>query len=131
MSNMYKRIEALCKYKNINVTALCKELGISRSSLSELNAGRTKTLSSDYVAKIAGFFNVSTDYLIHGKTHDESLSPLHSLEGLNPVEDMAYFKIMSSAKKDGLSPGDIEVALDFIRRARLQDATTKGEKGQK
>lgn len=51
MSTMYERIDALCKKRETNVTAMCRELEISRSSLSELSSGRSKTLSAEKTAK--------------------------------------------------------------------------------
>lgn len=64
MSTMYERIDALCKKRETNVTAMCRELEISRSSLSELSSGRSKTLSAEKTAKIATYFGVSVDYLL-------------------------------------------------------------------
>lgn len=63
MSDLYNKIENLCKRENITITQLCKDLNISRSSLSELNAGRTKQLSVSVMRKIADYFNVSVDWL--------------------------------------------------------------------
>ena len=66
MSELYKRIEDLCKNNGISITAMCKEAGVSRGSLTDLKQGRSKKLSSDAVSKIAAFFNVSTDYILNG-----------------------------------------------------------------
>lgn len=62
MSNLYNKIESLCNQENITITQLYKELNISRSSLSELNAGRTKQLSVTVMRKISDYFNVSVDW---------------------------------------------------------------------
>ena len=64
MADMYSKIEQLCKENNTNITAMCRLLDISRSTLSELKAGRTKTLSAEYTTKIASYFHVSADYLL-------------------------------------------------------------------
>ncbi|MBQ9384673.1 MAG: helix-turn-helix transcriptional regulator [Ruminiclostridium sp.] len=71
MSNLYNKIENLCNQANITITQLCKELNISRSSLSELNAGRTKQLSVAVMRKISEYFNVSVDWLA-GSTEPRS-----------------------------------------------------------
>lgn len=63
MSNLYKNIECLCAQNDSNVTQLCKEVGISRSTLSELSAGRTKDLSSEVKRKIAQYFWVNVEFL--------------------------------------------------------------------
>lgn len=67
MSELYNRIDVLCKERDIDITKMCRELNISRSSLSELKSGRVKSLSTATLTKIADFFNVSVSFLI-GKT---------------------------------------------------------------
>lgn len=71
MDTMYKRIDNLCKSNGISVAKMCKELKITRSCLSELNAGRTQTLSAINTNKIAKFFEVSSEYLTDGVENDE------------------------------------------------------------
>lgn len=72
MSSMYATIDRLCKEQGVNVTAMCRELKITRSALSELKSGRTRSLSSDYTAKIASYFNVSVDWLMGRGTSEQS-----------------------------------------------------------
>lgn len=67
MTEIYMRIENLCKEKGINITALCSACGISRASLSDYKNGRKKTLSADTLSKIAEYFNVSVDFLYGGE----------------------------------------------------------------
>lgn len=64
MSELYNRIENLCSQKNITVTAMCRESGASRASLSDLKVGRKQSLSADTLSKISSFFGVSIDYLL-------------------------------------------------------------------
>ena len=63
MSNLYNQIDALCKQNNTNITKICNELDLSRSSLSELKSGRTRNLSSESKKKIAMYFNIDMEYL--------------------------------------------------------------------
>jgi transcriptional regulator with XRE-family HTH domain len=63
MSNLYKNIECLCAQNNLNITQLCREINVSRSTLSELSAGRTKDLSSEVKRKIAQYFLVNIEFL--------------------------------------------------------------------
>ena len=63
MSDLYKRIDTLCKERNINITTMCKESGASRGSLSDLKFGRKQNLSIDTLDKISSYFGVSVDYL--------------------------------------------------------------------
>lgn len=64
MSELYNLIENLCKKNGTNITATCKEAKISRAPLTELKMGRSKTLSSATLSKIASYFGVSVDYLL-------------------------------------------------------------------
>lgn len=75
---MYKRIEDLCKGKGTNITAMCKELKITRASLSELKSGRSKSLSAESLVKISEYFNVSLHYLTNG---DQKEKPTAKTEG--------------------------------------------------
>ena len=66
MPEIYDRIEKLCKEKEVNVTLMCKECKIPRASLSDYKKGRIQSLSAKTLAKIAGYFGVSVDYLYGG-----------------------------------------------------------------
>ncbi len=59
----YAKIKELCGKRNINITGLCSECDIPRSTLSDLANGRTKSLSFEKLSKIADYFGVSIDYL--------------------------------------------------------------------
>lgn len=60
--NMYEKIQDLCNEKGIKIAQLCKAAGIPKSTISELKQGRTKTLSTQTLSKIAQYFNVSLGY---------------------------------------------------------------------
>ena len=62
MLKMHNKIQFLCDQKGIKVAQLCKEAGIPKSTISDLKNGRTKTLSTQTLKKIANYFNVSLDY---------------------------------------------------------------------
>lgn len=67
MSDLYSNIHTLCEKEGIKDGTLCASIGIRRSFLSELKAGRTKSLSAEVLSKIASYFNVSVDYLLNGE----------------------------------------------------------------
>ncbi len=64
MGKMYGIIDSLCKQRGKNVTQMCRELGISRSVMSELSSGRTQRLSAKNSALVAGYLGVSVEYLL-------------------------------------------------------------------
>ena len=63
MSELYNRIDQICKARGTNITALCKKAGVGRATLSELNAGRTKTLTLETARKLADALEVSINFL--------------------------------------------------------------------
>lgn len=64
MSELYDRIELLCKTNGESITAMCKAAGASRASLSDLKVGRKQSLSADTLSKIAAHFQVTVDHLL-------------------------------------------------------------------
>lgn len=102
--NTYSIIQQLCSNAGTTVSAMCRHLGISPSTLSELKAGRTKALSAPAMSRIAEYFHVSTDYLL-GKSQpnaqEAALSPL-------------YFRFGKKAQEMGLSEQDLQFMLNFM-----------------
>jgi SOS-response transcriptional repressor LexA/plasmid maintenance system antidote protein VapI len=64
MASMYDQIKFLCDEKEISISELCKEIGIGRSTMTELKSARTRSLSSETVAKIGYYFDVPIEYLL-------------------------------------------------------------------
>lgn len=108
MSDLYRKIEDLCKKRGVNVTQMCKESGASRASITDLKMGRKQALSSMTLSKIANYFNVSVDYLIgteqkektpskigEGKHHIPDEETLKLLELLENREDIRYLAAAS------------------------------------
>lgn len=80
MNSTYERIEQLCKQHNTNVTKMCRDLRIPRTSLSEMKAGRIKSISADKVAKIADYFGVSALYITDGIVDGENPSEQNPID---------------------------------------------------
>ena len=64
MSDLYEKIQALCRSRGINVTVMCRECGASRGALGDLKAGKKASLSAETLRKISEYFSVSIDYLL-------------------------------------------------------------------
>ena len=64
---VYDLIEELCMKNGINVTTLCRECNIPRSSLTDYKKGRIKSLSTDTLCKIADYFEEDIDFLLGRK----------------------------------------------------------------
>lgn len=119
MSDMYDRIQALCAERGINITEMCKTLNISRSSLSELKAGRTRQLTLETLAPIAAYFGTTTDYLA-GKTDERSPQAPPQVdpelaELLTYYRDNAALRLLFNLAK-GATQADLIEAAEIIER---------------
>lgn len=76
MSKMYDAIRELCRSRGINVTQLCRELGIPRSTLSELSTGRTRQLGLRHATRIAEYFGVPVDALTGANAPPQDVAAL-------------------------------------------------------
>lgn len=65
MSELYKRIEALCQKEGITITEMCRRAGVPRANLTELKMGRQQTLGMTALERISKYFKVSVVSLIH------------------------------------------------------------------
>lgn len=63
---MYEIINELCKKNNISITKLCEMITNSSGNLATWKKGYMR---SDYLQKVAEYFNVSVDYLL-GRTQE-------------------------------------------------------------
>lgn len=92
-----QRLIDLREQKNITQQELADELGITRQSLS-LYEKAERTINIELLAKIADFFNVSTDYLM-GRTNtatlDESIQTACKVTGLSEkaINNITSFKL--------------------------------------
>ena len=95
MNEMYKRIESLCKSRGMTITSLCRAVGVSRATLSELKSGRTSALSVVTLDKIASYFGVPVNSLISDQSlsYDELLYLTTKDAGLEKAEKVLMWKL--------------------------------------
>lgn len=93
MSELYNRIDKLCKDRGINVTKLCREAKINRSTLSELNKGRTKNLSYNVSKKIADYFGIPLSEVYDGE-EPKKIRPI-DLFAVNPRKMLEAVDLLS------------------------------------
>lgn len=115
MSELYCRIETLCKDRKVSITTVCKESGASRASLSDLKAGRKQSLSAETLSKLADWFGVSVDSLL-GKENP----PAESGRSVSD-EDIKF----------ALFGGDGEITEEMYREVRDFAAFVKRREAQK
>lgn len=70
MFEAFERIKELAKKRGVNLQKISEDLGFSTNYLYSLK--NKKTPSAEHIAKIAEYFNVSTDYIL-GRTDNPNL----------------------------------------------------------
>ena len=75
MCTLYNRIQALCKSRGVSGSRMCLDLGLSKSTLSDIKSGRKKGVSTDTAKKIASYFNVSVGYLLGEEEKEKPTIP--------------------------------------------------------
>ena len=71
MCTLYERIIDLCKERGVTGSRMCLDLGLSKSTLSNMKSGRTAGLSAVTAQKIAAYFGVSVGYLLGEEEKEE------------------------------------------------------------
>jgi transcriptional regulator with XRE-family HTH domain len=64
MVTLYERLHSLCEEKGIKGAKMCRDLGLSKSVMTDLKSGRKKTVNAETAQKIASYFGVSVGYLL-------------------------------------------------------------------
>ena len=72
MCTLYERITELCKEKNVSRSRMCLDLGLSKSTMSNMKNGRQAGISTETAQKIASYFNVSVGFLLGEEELDEN-----------------------------------------------------------
>jgi len=80
MCTLYDRIQSLCKSKGVSGSRMCLDLGLSKSTLSDIKSGRKKGVSTDTAAKMASYLNVTVGYLLG---EEEKEKPTAQGDGLS------------------------------------------------
>lgn len=100
MCTLHNRIQELCKSKGISGSRMCLDLGMSKSTLSDLKSGRKKGLNADTAHKIATYLGVSVGYLL-GES-EEKEEPIVQDDGLteNQIKLMQFAKSVPDDKAE-------------------------------
>ena len=100
MENLYDRIIGLCNEKGIKGGKLCSDIGISKSTLTDLKMGRKSGLSATNAQKIASYFGVTVGYLIGENEPAYEISYLQAVNKLTElVQDQEFIELYASYRK--------------------------------
>ena len=112
MNILHKNIIDLCSAAGIKPGKMCDDLGISRSMMSSLAAGRKKTLSAETLAKIAKYFGVSVEYLLGLEGNGTENRTVEMLQSLRDA-DRALLEVAR-----GMDENAVYAAAEFIKQLK-------------
>lgn len=98
------RIRELANGRGLSLPNLESKLGFGNGTIVKWDKASPNT---DKLQKVADYFAVSVDYLLGRQEMSES--------------DKAFFRVMKKAQEKGYDPDDIDLAMDFLDRARKRD----------
>ena len=83
MCTLHSRIIELCKERGVSGSRMCLDLGMSKSTMSDLKSGRKKSFTAETAHKIASYLNVSVGYLLGEEEKDEKKEQPIEYDGLS------------------------------------------------
>jgi len=104
MADMYKIIDELLKENGITGARMSKDLGMSRSFMTELRKGRARSVRAETAEKIADYLGVSINYLL-GKEESSPAPSLTARDRRDIARDLEAF-IADMDRGDLMFDGD-------------------------
>ncbi|MCL2376437.1 MAG: helix-turn-helix domain-containing protein [Defluviitaleaceae bacterium] len=101
------KVKELREKKGMKQAELAQALEVSQGTLSNWERG-VHNPDNKALGQLAKIFECSVDYLLG---HSEIRKPLNDL----------YMRVMQDAKDSGMSPRDLEIAVDFWKQAKERD----------
>lgn len=116
-SPFYSSFLTLCTQKGVAPSVAARDSGISSGAPTAWKNGAVPKPAQR--EKLCTYFGVSDEVLLGYKNAEKTTTP----EGGRSQDDLdpAFFMILQSAKEKGLSPDDLQMAIDFLNRARRRD----------
>lgn len=113
MATLHERLTVLCEKRGIKGAQMCRDLGISKSLMTDLKSGRKKGVNAETAQKLATYFSVSVGYLLGEEEEKEK----PTVEG--ELSEYQY-KLIELAKN--LSEADAQLALQILQRFEDSDS---------
>ena len=116
-SPFYSSFLSLCSQKGISPSVAARDAGISSGAPTAWKKGAVPKPAQR--EKLCAYFGV-TDEVLLGYVQTEK-APTPEGERSETAIDPAFFRIMQDAQSKGLTPEDLQMAVDFLDRARRRD----------
>ena len=123
---LYDRIEALRKNQHISQGKLEKELGFSNGSISKW---KSSTPTPERLQKLAGYFNVSVEYLLTGEENVEKETYYLNDETAKAAQEIFENKdlrVLFDAARDA-SPEDLKTTYNMLMALKRKERDFDGD----
>lgn len=122
MCTLYDRIIELCKEKGVSGSRMCIDLGLSKSTLSDIKSGRKKGISTATAQKMAAYLDVSVGYLL-GEEEQKETPVLTVKDERDIARDLEIMMQQLDAGGDLMFDGD---PISDEARASIRNALQMG-----
>lgn len=114
MSTIHENILSLCDEAGIKAGKMCSDLGMSRSLVTDLKAGRKNGITAETAQKIADYFGVSVERVINGK---------EAIAEKAPRDEQLKFALFGGG--EGISDEMLDEVLQFAQMVKLREDQKK------
>ena len=104
MCTIYNRIIELCKSKGVSGSRMCLDLGLSKSTLSDIKSGRKKGISVPTAQKIADYFGITVDELYGREVQEEKEKTATESDGFSESDArlIEWFRSLPEEKQKAI-----------------------------
>lgn len=123
---LYDRIETLRKEHNISQGKLEKELGFSNGSISKW---KNSTPTPERLQKIAGYFNVSVEYLLTGEEKEDDKKYYlddETAQAAQEIFENKDLRVLFDAARDA-SPEDLKTTYNMLMALKRKERDFDGD----
>ena len=100
MCTLHSRITELCKERGISGSRMCLDLGMSKSTMSDLKSGRKKSFTAETAHKIASYLGVSVAYLLGEEEKEAKKEQPIEIDGLSEKQKVFIDKVMQMSDEE-------------------------------
>jgi len=113
------RLKEIREARGILQTEMADILKVSQATYSNWERGRHH-ITQEALIFLSNFFDCSIDYILSNSTNRNESVAIEEKTKISAA-DQVYFRIAQDAKEAGISPEDMRMALEFIKRAKERD----------
>ena len=112
------RVKVLREEKKMLQSQLAEMLQVTQATLSNWERG-VHNPDAETLTKMSQIFGCSVDYLL-------KISNIkYPLDDEGQQADQIFYRIAQDARTSGINPHDLQLAVDFLKKAKERDAYTE------